>query len=73
VPWLIVHGSEDEAVAVLEGERLAAAAPSATSRFLRIDGAGHTFGAAQPMPATAPAELTQVVDATLAFFSAELR
>ena len=73
VPWLIVHGSEDEAVAVLEGERLAEAAPSTTSRFVPIDGAGHTFGAAHPMPATTPAELTQVVDTTLAFFSAELR
>ena len=73
VPWLIVHGSEDEAVALLEGERLAAAAPPTLARFLPIPGAGHTFGAAHPMPATSPAELAQVTDATLAFFSAELR
>ena len=70
VPWLIVHGSLDEAVPLLEGERLAAAAPGA--RFLPIDGAGHTFGAAHPMPPAPPAALTQVLDATLAFFAAEL-
>jgi len=71
VPWLIVHGSEDEAVALREGERLAAAAPAGT-RFLPIAGAGHTFGAAHPWGGSTP-ELDQVMAATLAFFAAELR
>jgi pimeloyl-ACP methyl ester carboxylesterase len=71
IPWLIVHGSEDEAVALLEGERLArAAAPAA--RFVPIEGAGHTFGAAHPWRG-APPELERVMDETLAFFAAELR
>jgi len=72
VPWLIVHGSEDEAVALREGERLAQAAPRATTRFLPVDGAGHTFGAAHPWSG-ATAELERVMDDSLAFFAAELR
>jgi pimeloyl-ACP methyl ester carboxylesterase len=72
VPWLIVHGREDEAVPVLEGKRLADAAPQATTRFLTVDGAGHTFGAAHPWGGATP-ELESVMDATLAFFTAELR
>ncbi len=71
VPWLIVHGRDDEAVALLEGERLSAAAPPGT-RFLPIERAGHTFGAAHPWRG-APPELERAMDATLAFFSAELR
>ncbi len=72
VPWLIVHGSDDEAVALLEGERLAAAASKALSRFLVVEGAGHTFGAAHPWQGPTP-ELERVLDATLSFFAAELR
>ena len=73
VPWLIVHGSEDEAVAPAEAERLAAAAPAA--RFLPVAGAGHTFGAAHPWePGMGGAPgLALVADATLGFFAAELR
>jgi len=70
-PWLIVHGSEDEAVALREGERLAAAAPPARTRFLPVAGAGHTFGAAHPWSGSTP-ELGQVMDATLGFLAAEL-
>jgi uncharacterized protein len=72
VPWLIVHGSEDEAVALFEGQRLAAAAPAAATRFLEIEGGGHTFGAAHPWDGLTP-PLERVTDATLAFFAAELR
>jgi uncharacterized protein len=70
-PWLIVHGENDEAVALLEGQRLAAAAPPGT-RFLPIEGAGHTFGAAHPWRGATP-ELERAMEASLAFFSAELR
>jgi pimeloyl-ACP methyl ester carboxylesterase len=72
VPWLLVHGREDEGVPLLEGERLAAVAPPGRTRFLPIDGAGHTFGAVHPWRGTTP-ELEQVLDATLAFFAQELR
>jgi len=71
VPWLIVHGSEDEAVPLLEGERLARAGPPSTSRFAPIEGAGHTFGAAHPWRG-APPELERVMDLTVAFFAAAL-
>ena len=71
-PWLIVHGSEDEAVALAEGRLLASAAPPGTSRFLEIEGTGHTFGAAHPWSGATP-ELERALNATLAFFSAELR
>ncbi|HKT60725.1 MAG TPA: alpha/beta fold hydrolase [Gemmatimonadales bacterium] len=70
VPWLILHGTEDEAVSLAEGERLAAAAPRA--RFVRIDGAGHTFGAVHPWQGATP-ELEQVENTTLTFFAEHLR
>jgi uncharacterized protein len=70
VPWLIVHGTEDEAVALAEGERLAAAAPGA--RFLAVEGTGHTFGAVHPWRGATPA-LERVEDTTLAFFAETLR
>jgi pimeloyl-ACP methyl ester carboxylesterase len=72
VPWLIVHGSEDEAVALFEGQRLATAASAAVTRFLEIGGGGHTFGAVHPWDGLTPT-LERVTDATLAFFAAELR
>ena len=72
VPWLIVHGSEDEAVALFEGQRLATAASAAVTRFLEIGGGGHTFGAVHPWDGLTP-PLERVTDATLAFFAAELR
>jgi uncharacterized protein len=69
VPWLLVHGTGDEAVSVGEGERLAAAAPGA--RFMPVPETGHTFGAAHPWRGSTP-ELDRVTDATLSFFAAEL-
>lgn len=69
VPWLLVHGTEDEAVSFAEGQLLAAS--RAGTRFLSVEGAAHTFGAAHPMPREHPA-LDGVFDATLAFLAAEL-
>ena len=48
VPYLIVHGTEDEAVPVGEARVLADAAPQALARLELVDGAGHTFGAVHP-------------------------
>jgi dienelactone hydrolase len=72
VPWLIVHGTGDEAVALAEAERLASAGPPATTRFMPVPGAGHTFGAAHPWRGPG-AETERVMDETLSFFSGELR
>jgi dienelactone hydrolase len=71
VPWLIVHGTADEAVPVAEGRLLAAAAPPPTTRFVAIEGAGHTFGAAHPWTGPTPG-LDQAVNTTVAFFAEEL-
>jgi dienelactone hydrolase len=74
IPWLIVHGTEDESVSHLESEALRAASPISTTRLLAIDGGGHTFGAGHPWnPQThdTPA-LRRVFDLTLAWFAAHL-
>ena len=74
IPWLIVHGSEDEAVSHLESEALRAASPLPTTRLLAIEGAGHTFGAGHPWDPQkhdTPA-LRRVFDMTLAWFAAHL-
>ena len=60
VPWLLVHGSEDEAVSVAEGKALAAAAPPSTRAFLTVEGAGHTFGAAHPWHGEQPGARSRV-------------
>jgi dienelactone hydrolase len=72
VPWLIVHGTVDESVPLAEAERLAAAAPAGSSRFLPIENAGHTFGAAHPWNG-GTAELERVFEATIAALTSELR
>jgi uncharacterized protein len=74
VPWLIVHGVEDESVSHMEAEALRAASPLPTTRLLALEGAGHTFGAGHPWNPQAhdtPA-LRRVFDMTLAWFAAHL-
>lgn len=62
IPYLIVHGREDESVPAADAERLAAAAGErATLRW--IDGAGHTMNAGHPF--TGPNEkLEEALDAS---------
>lgn len=60
-PWLIVHGTADETVAVAEASRLARGCPGA--RLHLVEGAGHTFGASHPFPGPG-AHLTEAMDAT---------
>jgi dienelactone hydrolase len=56
VPWLLVHGTSDESVPVAEAEALRASAGGNPGlRYLPIEGAGHTFGAAHPMFGIPPA------------------
>ena len=64
-PWLLVHGSADEAVPLAEADRLAAAARSGVVQRPTLDGAGHTFGAVHPFKGMTPA-LEQVFDRTVA-------
>ena len=71
VPWLIVHGSDDESVSPLEGEALQAASGRDTTSLLEVEGGGHTFGAAHPWKGATP-ELERVFDASLRHLSASL-
>jgi dienelactone hydrolase len=70
-PWLILHGSGDSSVPVAEAERLARAAPAETSRLMRVEGAGHTFGAVHPWRGSTP-ELDMVMKETVAWLSRHL-
>jgi len=71
VPYLVIHGTDDESVSVADGVRLAEAGPSETTRLQLIEGAGHTFGAVHPFQGTTE-HLTQVVERTAAWFSENL-
>lgn len=74
VPWLIIHGTEDESVSHLEADALRAASTMATTRLLAVEDAGHTFGAGHPWNPQVhdtPA-LRRVFDMTLAWFAAHL-
>lgn len=70
MPWLIVHGVEDETVSVTEGERLAAAARQPSEKLL-VEGGSHTFGAAHPFGGPTP-QLIEVFNATQTWFRRHL-
>jgi uncharacterized protein len=70
-PWLIVHGSADSSVSIVEGELLARLASRATSRFLPVEGGEHTFGAAHPWRGSTPA-LELAMKETVAWLSRHL-
>ncbi|MDX1645578.1 MAG: alpha/beta fold hydrolase [Longimicrobiales bacterium] len=69
VPWLVVHGEDDETVDPEEGRRLAALGPMAD--WVPIQGAGHTFQARHPFDG-APPELEKALAATLEHFQEHL-
>lgn len=69
-PWRIVHGTADESVPAEEGERLAAAARE-PKELLRVDGAGHTFGARHPFDRPTP-HLVAALNATQTWFRRHL-
>jgi uncharacterized protein len=72
IPWLVIHGTEDESVRFAEAERLKAASARPDTRLLPIERGGHTFGAVHPWRSSTP-ELDTVFDATLAWLTAHLR
>lgn len=71
VPYLIIHGAQDESVSVADGERIAEVAPSIRTHFERIEGAGHTFGAVHPFEGSTE-HLTLVVDLSADWFAQHL-
>jgi alpha-beta hydrolase superfamily lysophospholipase len=72
VPWLIIHGTDDESVRFNEAQVLAACSRSPKTRLLAIEHGGHTFGATHPWH-SATAELDTVFDATLVWLAANLQ
>jgi dipeptidyl aminopeptidase/acylaminoacyl peptidase len=67
IPYLIVHGADDETVPVQEAERLARAADPGLRRLHIVRGSGHTFGAAHPFT-TPTLDLAAVWDETIRWF-----
>jgi uncharacterized protein len=63
VPWLIVHGDNDESVDVEDARRLHASSQG-RSELLLIADTGHTFGAVHPIEEVTP-PLRIALDATL--------
>lgn len=71
-PWLIVHGTDDEAVSVEDGRTLhGAAGGSATVELHELAGAGHTFGAGHPFTGPTP-DLVEVFNGTQTWFRRHL-
>jgi alpha-beta hydrolase superfamily lysophospholipase len=68
IPWLVVHGDADEAVAVGDGERLFGAASHGTTRLERIPGGTHTLGACHPWAGSTP-QLEAAMGLTIEWFS----
>jgi len=70
VPWLILHGSEDETVPFAEAERLSSLSePSSTLRI--VEGANHSLGGKHPLVEVTPM-LAMVTRETVDFFAANM-
>ena len=72
VPWLILHGTEDESVGFSEAESLKSASSRKQTRLLPVERGGHTFGAVHPWRSSTP-ELDTVFDATAEWLAAHLK
>lgn len=71
IPWLVVHGADDETVPASEANALIKANRKGDSQLLRIEGAGHTFGAVHPFQGSTP-ELERAIDASVAWMGRHL-
>lgn len=71
VPWLIVHGRDDEAVPVEEATRLAASGQAPSRTLAIVEGGSHTFGAAHPW-AGATSAFDEAMDASVRWFGLHL-
>ncbi|MEO8192943.1 MAG: alpha/beta fold hydrolase [Gemmatimonadales bacterium] len=70
VPWLIMHGADDETVPVSEGERLSSLARD-TAAIHILEGVDHSFGGKHPLPEITPT-LGSVTKGTVEFFRKSL-
>lgn len=65
-PVLVIHGTKDESVSIDEGRAIAG---WLNTKLVEIEGANHTFGAAQPWNSDQlPKDLELVCEKTLVFF-----
>jgi uncharacterized protein len=67
IPYLTVHGSNDESVAVDAARRLHSYAKTDRAELALVDGGTHTFGTKHPFEGSTPA-LEQAIDRTAAWF-----
>lgn len=63
-PLLIVHGTADIPAKITEAEELFAAADRTLTEFIRLEGAGHMYGAKHPYKEPSPT-LDHVLDITM--------
>jgi pimeloyl-ACP methyl ester carboxylesterase len=71
-PWLLLHGTGDESVPPSEADVLRrAAADNPALRYLPVEDAGHTFGAAHPMFGI-PAALAVAIDESVKWMGRHL-
>ena len=69
--WLIIHGADDESVAVAEAQELCNAANPETAKLEIIEGGTHTLGAVHPW-AGYVAALEEAMEATVGWFAGRL-
>lgn len=69
-PWLLIHGSEDETVPVVEAHALASTF-TGDAEALIVEGGSHTFGAQHPFVGPTP-HLIEAMNATQAWFRRHL-
>src|SRR5207248_6779068 len=55
IPWLIIHGTQDETVPFREAEELRDASRGGSATLLPIEGANHTFDVRHPVTAPSAA------------------
>ncbi len=70
-PLLLVHGTADAAVPIEEGESLYQVSEKTLTEFIRLQGAGHMYGARHPYKKPAQA-MSRVLELTSAWFHKHL-
>ena len=72
IPWLIIHGTNDESVGFSEAELLKGASSRRTTRLVAVEGGGHTFGATHPWRSSTT-QLDTAFDSTISWFASHLK
>jgi dienelactone hydrolase len=67
IPYLVVHGTQDESVAVEAAHRLHGYGPSGRAALALVEGGTHTFGTKHPFEVPSPA-LDQAIERTTTWF-----